>query len=59
MINKKSKKAMGRPKIGTQNVKGIYFAARFTKAETQQINEAVRRSGLSKSDFIRNRLLAS
>jgi hypothetical protein len=57
MLNKKYKKVMGRPKVGIQNAKGIFFAARFTPSEARQLNEAIRRSGQSKSDFIRNRLL--
>ena len=59
MLNNKSKKVMGRPPIGTKNAKGIFFAARFTPAEAVQIDKAIARSGKSKSDFIRMRLLAN
>jgi hypothetical protein len=58
MLNRKSKKVMGRPKIGTQNAKGVLIAARFTPPEAKQIEQTARRAGLSKSEFVRKRLLA-
>jgi hypothetical protein len=59
MLNKKSKKMMGRPKIGTENAKGVFFAARFTPAEAQQINGAINQSQQTKSDWIRRNLLSA
>jgi hypothetical protein len=53
------KKRPGRPKIGTENAKGIFFAARFTPVEAKQIESAIIRSGLSKSKFIRKSLLSA
>jgi hypothetical protein len=58
VLNKKSEKVMGRPKIGTQNAKGVLIAARFTPPEAKQIEQTARRAGLSKSEFVRKRLLA-
>jgi hypothetical protein len=58
MLNKKSKKVMGRPKVGTQNAKGVLIAARFTPPEAKQIEQFARREGLSKSAFVRKRLLS-
>ena len=52
------KKHVGRPKVGTQNAKGVFLSARFTPVEAKQIESAIIRSGLSKSNFIRKRLLS-
>jgi hypothetical protein len=59
MLNKKCKKVMGRPKIGTQNAKGVFFAARFTPGESKELDGAIRRAGQSKSDWIRKNLLSA
>jgi hypothetical protein len=59
MLHKKNKKVMGRPKIGMENAKHIFYSARFTPTEAQKIDDAIRRAGLSKSAFIRKRLLAT
>ena len=59
MLNKKSKKVMGRPKVGADNAKGVFFAARFTPTEAVKLDAAIAESGQSKSDFIRNRLLSA
>jgi hypothetical protein len=59
MLNKKSEKVMGRPKIGIENARGTLIAARFTQTETSQINSAARRLGLTKSQFVRKVLLSS
>jgi hypothetical protein len=59
MLNKKLQNKMGRPKIGTKNAKGVFFAARFTPAEAKQIDQAIHQSGQSKSEFIRTRLLSA
>jgi hypothetical protein len=59
MLNKKSKKVMGRPKIGTQNEKAIFFAARFTPAEARELNAAIRQAKQVKSAWIRNCLLST
>jgi hypothetical protein len=52
-------KRAGRPKIGTENAKEVFFTARFTPVEARQINAAISRSGLSKSNFIRKSLLSA
>jgi hypothetical protein len=53
------KKRAGRPRLGTQNAKGVFISARFTPIEAKQIREAITKSGLSKSDFVRKALLQS
>jgi hypothetical protein len=52
-------KHAGRPKIGIQNAKNIYFTARFTPVEAKQLNAAIRRSGERKSGWIRKALLSA
>jgi hypothetical protein len=59
MLNKKYKNVMGRPKVGIQNAKGVFFAARFTPMEAKQINVAIRESHQTKSDWIRKNLLSA
>ena len=59
MLNKMSKKVMGRPKIGIKNAKGVFFAARFTLAEAKELDGAIRHAGQSKSAWIRNLLLSA
>ena len=59
MLNKKSKKVMGRPKLGTEDAKGVFFAARFTPAEAKELDGAMRQAGQSKSAWIRNLLLSA
>jgi hypothetical protein len=53
------KKHAGRPKIGIQNAKGIFFAARFTPIEAKRLNGTIRQAGQSKSDWIRKALLSA
>jgi len=53
------KKHAGRPKLGTQLAKGRFISARFTPAEAKRIADAITKSGLSKSNFVRNSLLKS
>jgi hypothetical protein len=51
------KKRAGRPRLGPQNAKGVFISARFTPIEAKQIRDAVTKSGLSKSHFVRKALL--
>jgi len=53
------KKHVGRPRLGTQNAKGKLFAARFTPPEAKHISAAIRQSGKSNSDWIRNALISA
>jgi hypothetical protein len=53
------RKHAGRPKIGIQNAKNIYFTARFTPVEAKQLNGAIRQSKQSKTDWIRKALLSA
>ncbi len=51
------KKHAGRPKLGTQNAKGVLMAFRFTPGEAKRINEAARAAKLTKSEWARKLLL--
>jgi hypothetical protein len=53
------KKHAGRPKLGTQNAKGVLFAARVTPPEAKHIKDAIRQAGQSNSDWIRQALLSA
>ena len=53
------KKAMGRPRIGTNRAKSVFISAQFTPVEAKQIHAAIAKTGLSKSDFVRKSLLIS
>jgi hypothetical protein len=50
-------KKLGRPKLAKGEAKGVLIGARFTPGEAKRVNDAVRRSGEQKSDWIRNTLL--
>jgi hypothetical protein len=52
------KNQRGRPKLGTQNAKGVLMAVRFTPREAKQIDRAARSARLTKSDWVRRGLLA-
>jgi len=47
------KKVMGRPKIGTENAKGVMVAVRLTPPEARQIKEVIRQARQGKSEWIR------
>ena len=53
------KKRVGRPKIGTQNVKGDVFTVRVTPPEAKQIKAAIRDAKQVKSAWIRKALLSA
>jgi len=53
------KKHAGRPKIGIQNAKGIFFAARFSPIEARGLNGAIRQAKLTKTAWIRKALLSA
>jgi hypothetical protein len=52
-------KHAGRPKIGIQNAKGIFFAARFSPIEARELNGAIRQAKQTKSQWIRKALLSA
>ena len=54
---KNMKAKRGRPKAKTGEAKGTFFAARFNQAETKILNDAIKKSKKSKSDWIREKLL--
>jgi hypothetical protein len=47
----------GRPKVAKSDYKGVLFAVRVAKPEAEQIQVAIKRSGLSKPDWHRQVLL--
>ena len=53
------KKKLGRPVLPGGSAKGIMLSARFTKAESDSIADAVKRSGQKKTEWIRNALLGA
>jgi hypothetical protein len=53
------KKRMGRPRVGTLSAKAIFISARFTPVEARQIESAIVKSGMRKSDFVRKSLISS
>ena len=50
-------KKLGRPKIGTKNVKGEVFSVRVASLDAKEINAAIRRAGSGKPDWLRKALL--
>ncbi|NOS72342.1 MAG: hypothetical protein HOP33_20765 [Verrucomicrobia bacterium] len=52
-------KKLGRPKLAKGEFKGVLIGARFAPEEAKQVHDAVKRSGLVKSGWIRNTLLGA
>ena len=50
---------MGRPTLPKGEAKGILIGARFSPDESKQVHDAVKRSGKTKSEWVRNSLLAT
>jgi uncharacterized protein (DUF1778 family) len=50
-------KKMGRPTVPKAKYRGILMQARVSPEESQAINKAIKRSGESKSEWMRNALL--
>lgn len=50
---------MGRPKLKKAEFKGILIGARFAPDESKTVHDAVKLSGLGKSEWIREALLAA
>jgi hypothetical protein len=53
------KNKVGRPKLGTQDAKGIVIAARFTLPEVKAIRAAIATSRSSKSEWLRKAVLSA
>ena len=53
------KKRAGRPKVGKQDAKGVFFTARFTPVEARQLEGAIQQAGLRKSEWMRRALLSA
>jgi len=52
-------KKMGRPRLKKAEFKGILIGARFAPNEARTVQDAVKRSGEVKSDWIRKTLLSA
>lgn len=52
------KKKMGRPRLA-KAAKDVLIGARFGRDEAAIINGAVKRDGMGKSEWVRNRLLSA
>jgi len=53
------KKHAGRPRLGTGHAKAVFISARFNPSEAKRIHDAITKSGMSKSEFVRKSLLKS
>jgi len=53
------KKHPGRPKVGTQNAKGVMVAVRVTPPEAKQLDQAIREARQSRSNWLRQALLTA
>ena len=52
------KKKMGRPRLD-KSAKDVLIGARFGRDEADKIERAVKRDGMGKSEWVRNRLLSA
>jgi hypothetical protein len=52
-------KKLGRPRLAKSEFKGVLIGARFSPDEAKTVHDAVKRSGLGKSEWIRNTLLSA
>jgi hypothetical protein len=52
-------KKMGRPRVSKSEFRGVLIGARFSPEEAKQVKIAVRQSGINKSRWVRNCLLAA
>ena len=56
MLNESMKKKMGRPRLA-KTAKDVLIGARFGVEEAKKVEESVKKSGKSKSAWIREKLL--
>ena len=56
LFNKSMKKKMGRPML-SKSAKDVLIGARFGSEEAKKVEESVKKSGKSKSAWIREKLL--
>ena len=52
-------KKMGRPRLKKADFKGILIGARFAPDESKTVHDAVKRSRMGKSEWIRKALLSA
>jgi len=52
-------KKMGRPKLDKDEARGRFVSTRVSTPEYQEITEAVKRSGIGKTEWVRNALLST
>ena len=57
MLNKKSKPKMGRPKLPKGEAKGVLIGARFSADEAKTVDQAAKRVGKVRSEWVRSTLL--
>ena len=50
---------MGRPKHAKGEARGMFYSARFTVSEFNEIAEAIKRDRTKKPEWVRNSLLAA
>jgi hypothetical protein len=53
------KSTMGRPTLPAGKARNVVICARFSKLESVEINQAIKRDGLEKPEWVRNSLLTS
>lgn len=58
MLNKSMKKKMGRPML-SRTAKDVLIGARFGCDEAKMVDDAVKRSKIGKSQWVRNTLLTA
>ena len=56
MLNKSMKKKMGRPRLA-KTAKDVLIGARFGIEEAKRVHDAVKRSNIGKSEWVRKTLL--
>jgi hypothetical protein len=58
LLNKSMKKKMGRPMMA-KTAKDVLIGARFGSDEAKQVQDAVKRANMGKSEWVRNTLLSA
>jgi predicted HicB family RNase H-like nuclease len=50
---------MGRPKLSKKEKKGVFISTRISPGEYQEIVQAAKESGMSKTKWVRTKLVAA
>lgn len=56
-VSQQQKKLTGRPKLPEEKARSIFISTRLSSSENLEIRDAIRRSGISKSAWLREALL--